>query len=32
MGTKKKIKPSEILGCVATGIVIATMFVLRIIF
>lgn len=32
MDTKEKIKPSEILGCVATGVVIATVFVLRIIF
>lgn len=32
MDTKEKIKPSEILGCIITGIVIATMFVLRIIF
>ena len=32
MDTKEKIKPIEILGCITTGIVIATMFVLRIIF
>lgn len=32
MGTKEKIKPSEVLGCVATGIVIAAIFCIRIIF
>lgn len=32
MNTKEKIKPSEILGCIVIGLIIATVFVSRIIF
>lgn len=32
MDTKEKVKVNEVLACILTGIVIATMFVLRIIF
>lgn len=32
MDTKEKVKSNEVLGCIAVGIVIATAFVLRIIF
>lgn len=32
MDTKEKVKPREVLGCIALGIVIAAIFVLRIIF
>lgn len=32
MDTKEKVKPNEVLDCIAVGIVIAAAFVLRIIF